>query len=111
MSTTHGFWVNVEDNRVFYGVVTQHLVAHGDIAVINGFYDSDSDSYRNIVNRLHEARQKFRVLFYTWAGRKPLGATKIGAVPTLDGMERLRRLLLKDKAGNLIKINGREIIL
>jgi len=111
MSTTHGFWVGVEDNRVFDGVVTQHLVAHGDIVVINGFYDSDAYSYRNIVQRLHEARQGFRVLFYTWAGRKPLGATKIGAVPTLDGMENLLDLLLKDTAGNLIKLNGREIIL
>lgn len=112
MPTTHGFWVGVEDNRVFDGVVARHLVTYGDIIVINGFYNSDSYSYRNIVQRLHEARQGFRVLLYTWGGRKPLGATHIGAVPTLDGMEN-ENFLLKDTAGNLIKITrpGVEFIL
>jgi hypothetical protein len=106
MSTPHGFWIGVDDNRVFDGVVTQHLVAHGDIVVINGFYASDAYSYRNIVQRLHEARQGFRVLFYTWAGRKPLGATMIGAVPTLVGMEDEDHfdLLLKNAQGDRFEI-------
>ena len=111
MSTPHGFWVAVTDNRVFDGVVIRHLVAHGDIVIINAFYDSDPYAFRNIVQRLHEASQGVRVLFYTWAGRKPLGADKIGAVPTLDGMEDLP-YLLKDTDGNLITVNrdGSEFI-
>lgn len=89
MSTRHGFWVLVEDNRVFDGIVTQHLVAHGDIAVINAFYNSAAyPPYRNIVQRLHAAKPGFRVLFYTWAGRKRMeGRPSIGVTPTLDGME------------------------
>jgi hypothetical protein len=38
-----------------------------------------------------------RVLFYTWAGRKPAGVDTIGSVPTLDDMENQPGLLLKDK--------------
>jgi Hypothetical glycosyl hydrolase family 15 len=111
MSKTHGFWIGVADNRVFDGVVTRHLVEHGDIVVINGFYDSDAYPYSNIVERLHAESPEIRVLLYTWAGRKPLGATHIGAVPTLDKMENLS-YLLRDANGELIKISrdGREFI-
>ena len=111
MSKTHGFWVGVADNRVFDGVVTQHLVAHGDIVVINGFYDSDAYPYSNIVERLHAESTEIRVLLYTWAGRKPLGATHIGAVPTLNKMENLP-YLLRDANGKLITVSreGHEFI-
>src|SRR5262245_63798923 len=103
MSARHGFWVTATDNRVFDGVVTRHLVTHGDTMVIHGFHDSDSYPFSNIVERLHET-PGIRVLFYTWGGRKPLGGTTIGSVPTLDGMEDLDHLLLKDTAGNRIDI-------
>jgi hypothetical protein len=83
--------------------VTQHLVAHGDIIVINGFYSSAAYSYSNIVERLHAESPEIRVLLYTWAGRKPLGATHIGAVPTLDGMENLP-YLLRDADGELVTV-------
>lgn len=111
MSTQHGFWIGVKDNRVFDGVVTRHLSAHSDIIVINAFFDSDALPYSDIVNRLHSARRDMRVLFYTWAGRKPLDATMIGAVPTLDGMEDLP-FLLKDGNGELITVerDGTEFI-
>ena len=85
MPTPHGFWVEYTDNRVFDGVVTRHLVAHGDIVVIHGFHDSDVYPFRDIVGRLHQSRPGIRVLFYTWAGRKRLYATSIAAVPTLGG--------------------------
>jgi hypothetical protein len=89
------------------------LVAHGDIAVIHGFYDSDAYTFSNIVQRLHAARPGVRVLYYTWAGRKPTGGRTIGAVPTLDGMEDLSHLLLKDTEGEriVVTINGRPFIL
>src|SRR5215208_2445296 len=98
MPTPHGFWVEYTDNRVFDGVVTRHLVAHGDIVVIHGFHDSDVYPFRDIADRLHQSRPGTHVLFYTWAGRKRLGATSIAAVPTLDGMESpdLFGLLLKN---------------
>ncbi|MDD5319525.1 MAG: putative glycoside hydrolase [Methylococcales bacterium] len=111
MWTPHGFWVLVTDNRVFDGVVTRHLVAHSDIAVIHGFYEG----FSNIVKRLHAARPGFRVLFYTWAGRKPLDGRTIGAVPTLDGMEcpDHDHLLLKNTEDERIVVttNGRPFIL
>jgi hypothetical protein len=106
MRTPHGFWVNVADNRVFDGIVTRHLVTHGDIVAINAFYDSSVYPYHDIVQRLHRAKQGFRVLFYTWAGRKPLGGTKIGAVPTLDRMERpeFSHLLLKNDQDQRVEV-------
>ena len=98
MATLHGFWILVTDNRVFDGIVTEHVTAHGDIVVIHGYHHSHSEpySFENIVSRLHAADPPIRVLFYTWAGRKPLGGTTIGSVPTLDGMEDAHDLLLRD---------------
>jgi hypothetical protein len=100
MATQHGFWIAVSDNRVFDGIVTRHLVARGNIIAIHAFYESDSCSFADIVSRLKLASPVVRVLFYTWAGRKLTGADMIGAVPTLDGMERHTGLLLKDAGGN-----------
>jgi hypothetical protein len=115
MWTTHGFWILVTDNRVFDGPVTRHLAAHGDISVIHGFYDPAPYTFSNIVQRLHAARPGFRVLYYTWAGRKPLGGTTMGSVPTLAGMdgEQLSHLLLKNAEGQriVVTINGRPFIL
>jgi hypothetical protein len=51
MSTRHGFWIAVNDNHVFDGIVIRHLIAHGDIVTINAFYESDSYSFANIVGR------------------------------------------------------------
>jgi hypothetical protein len=104
MSTQHGFWIAVTDNRVFDGFVTRHLLAHGDIVTINAFYESDSYSFANIVRRLKAGSSSIRVLFYTWAGRKRMNAETIGAVPTLDGMETQSDLLLKDMTGELVTI-------
>ena len=112
MSTLHGFWIAVTDNRVFDGIVTWHLVTHGDIIAINAFYKSDSYSFSDIVSRLKVESPTVRVLFYTWAGRKPPGADLIGAIPTLEDMERRRRFLLKDRSGHVLTIlvGGREFI-
>jgi hypothetical protein len=90
MSTPHGFWVEYTDNRAFDGIVTSHLAAHGDIVVIHGFHDSDVYLFSDIVRRLHRLKPGIRVLFYTWAGRKRLGATSIAAVPTLMGWKTCR---------------------
>ena len=102
MSTQHGFWVLVTDNRVFDGVVTRHVIANADILALHAFYDSPAYSFSDIVSRLHFAGPGFRVLFYTWCGRKPLGGTTIGSAPTLDGMEDHPGLLLKDSDGDVI---------
>jgi hypothetical protein len=85
MSTQHGFWIAATDNRVFDGIVTRHLIAHGDIIAINAFFQSASYSFSDIVRRLKVASPAIRVLFYTWAGRKFMGGDTIGATPTLDG--------------------------
>src|SRR5262245_47118515 len=102
MAATHGFWLSVGDNRVFDGVVTRHIVEHADIVAINALYDSDVYPFSNIASRLHAAASGIRVLSYTWAGRKLQGGVTIGATPTLDGMEDLTDLLLKDSAGEPI---------
>ena len=105
MSTQHGFWIEVTDNRVFDGFVTRHVIAHSDIVAINAFYESDSYDFANIVHRLKAGSPAIRVLFYTWAGRKRMNAQTIGAVPTLDGMEtQPDPFLLKDIAGELVTI-------
>jgi hypothetical protein len=44
MSTQHGFWIAATDNRVFDGIVTRHLVAHGNIIAIHAFYEYDLGS-------------------------------------------------------------------
>lgn len=114
MSTPHGFWIEYTDNRVFDGFVTRHVVAHGDIVVIHGFHASDAYPFPDIVRRLRVLRPGIRVLFYTWAGRKRLGATSIAAVPTLDGMEDADHfdLLLKNAAGQRVEVrkNGQIFI-
>jgi hypothetical protein len=114
MSTPHGFWIEYIDNRAFDGVVTRHLAAHGDIVVIHGFHHSDPYPFPDIVRRLRVLRPGIRVLFYTWAGRKRLGATSIAAVPTLDGMEDAENfdLLLKNAEGGRVEVrkNGQVFI-
>lgn len=75
MATQHGFWVAALDNRVFDGFVTRHLVACGDIIVLNAHYQAPSYSFANIVRRLKRLSPSVRVLFYTWAGRKPMAGT------------------------------------
>ena len=113
MSTQHGFWIAATDNRVFDGIVTRHLIAHGDIIAINAFFQSASYSFSDIVRRLKVASPAIRVLFYTWAGRKLMGGDTIGATPTLDGMESDPSLLLKTRDGRLLTITdgGRQFIL
>jgi Hypothetical glycosyl hydrolase family 15 len=102
MSTPHGFWIAATNNRVFDGVVTRHLIAHGDIVAINAFYDFPSYSYADIVRRLKRKPSRVRVLFYTWAGRKYRDADTIAAIPTLDGMEGETGFLLKDRKGDVL---------
>src|SRR4030095_10881739 len=102
MSTQHGFWVLVTDNRVFDGVVTRHVIANSDIIALHAFYDSAPYRFSDIVDRLHAPGTGIRVLFYTWCGRKPLGGTTIGATPTLDGMEDRADLLMKKSDGQPI---------
>ena len=99
MSTHHGFWIAATDNRVFDGIVTRHLIGHGNIIAIHAYFKSDSYSFSDIVARLKvlPPSPPVRVLFYTWAGRKPTGVDTIGSVPTLDDMENQLGLLLKDK--------------
>ena len=86
MSTHHGFWIAATDNRVFDGIVTRHLIGHGNIIAIHAYLKSDSYSFSDIVGRLKvlPPSPPVRVLFYTWAGRKPTGVDTIGSVPTLD---------------------------
>ena len=57
MSTQHGFWIAATDNRVFDGIVTRHLIAHGDIIAINAFFQSASYSFSDIVQ---QAEGRFR---------------------------------------------------
>lgn len=99
MSTHHGFWIAATDNRVFDGIVTRHLIGHGNIIAIHAYFESDSYSFADIVGRLKvlPPSPPVRVLFYTWAGRKPTDGDSIGSVPTLDDMENQLNLLLKDK--------------
>jgi hypothetical protein len=99
MSTHHGFWIAATDNRVFDGIVTRHLIGHGNIIAIHAYFESDSYSFADIVGRLKvlPPSPPVRVLFYTWAGRKPTDGDTIGSVPTLDDMENQLNLLLKDK--------------
>jgi hypothetical protein len=104
MATQHGFWVAAHDNRVFDGFVTRHLITYGDIIVVNAHYQAASYSFANIVHRLKLLAPSVRVLFYTWAGRKPMDGDMIGAVPTLEGMENRGDLLLRDKENQLVKI-------
>jgi len=117
MATQHGFWIDATDNRVFDGIVTRHLVAHGDIVAINAFYRSPdfyqppAYSFADIVRRLKADSSAIRVLFYTWAGRKRTNADKIGAVPTLDGWECQHpdiRLMDSEKEVLTISDDGRE---
>jgi hypothetical protein len=112
MSTPHGFWIEYIDNRAFDGIVTRHLVAHGDIVVIHGFHHSDPYPFPDIVRRLRVLRPGIRVLFYTWAGRKRLGATSIAAVPTLDGMEDAENfdLLLKNAEGRRVEVRKNGLV-
>ena len=81
MSTHHGFWIAATDNRVFDGIVTRHLIGHGNIIAIHAYFKSDSYSFSDIVGRLKvlPPSPPVRVLFYTWAGRKPTGVDTIGS--------------------------------
>ena len=108
MATQHGFWVAAHDNRVFDGFVTRHLITCGDIIVVNAHYQASSYSFANIVHRLKLLSPSVRVLFYTWAGRKPMDGDLIGAVPTLEGMENLGDCLLRDKENQLVTIPSGE---
>jgi hypothetical protein len=99
MSTHRGFWIAATDNRVFDGIVTRHLIGHGNIIAIHAYFKSDSYSFSDIVGRLKvlPPSPPVRVLFYYMGGSKATAVDTIGSVPTLDDMENQLGLLLKDK--------------